>query len=299
MKLKRMQRQLGLLGGLLGIAWLLSGCTSTAMAGAGALSAMADAVAGNSLSKESQRRAVLQTDLRAYEDAQHPPHVESEAAYLAVVAQMQKQGLWFASLAHIDALESNWKASDRSKLLRADALRQTGNKEVSGILYRQLLGGQSAANALHGLGLLAAANGTFDEAIGHMQAAQKLAPTDALLLNDLGYALLHTQRAADAGLPLKQAAQLQPHNVRIQNNLALYLVLFAPPEEAVAWMNQSSMRADQRLRVLERAQAFNAPAAVTTVPIKALGAAAKPEERKDACAGCLIFEKQLISASPH
>lgn len=266
-----------------------AGC-STATVGAGAVGAMADAMASNSLSKESRLRAETQSSAQAFEEAQTPKFEESASSYLGVITQMQKEGLWFASLAHIDAMEKQWKVSDHSRLLRADALRQTGQQEHSAALYKHLLGSAYAARALHGLGLLAAAEGQFELAVSHFQAAQKQAPTDALLLNDLGYALLQTARGFDAGLPLKQAAQLQPKNVRIQSNLALYLVVFGSAEEALAWMNQTAMSKEQRLRVLERARTVHLPHAQVIEPANAQ---AEPEPSKSQCSGCLIFEKQL------
>lgn len=272
-------------------AMALSGC-STAAVGASAVGAMADAMASNSHAKSSMVRAQLQTDMQAFEDAQLPKYEESKPAYLRVITQMQKEGLWFASLAHIDALESQWKVSAHSRLLRADALRHTGNKDLSAALYRQLLDGQYASSAWHGLGLIAAADGNFDEAVTRFQMAQKKSPTNAQILNDLGFALLHTGRAAQAGLPLKQAAQLDAKNARIQSNLALYLVMFGSTEEALAWMNQSAMSKEQRVKVLERAQAFG------EAPIHAeesMNAVKLPQIPKAStrCSGCLIFEKKL------
>lgn len=283
--------------GLVGVVLSMSAC-STAAVGASAVGAVAEAVAGNSYSKESRRRAEMQSDLQSYEEAQTPQHVENEVAYLNVVEQMQKQGLWFASLAHIDALETRWAVSERSRLLRADALRQTGQKESSSVLYRQLLRSPSAARALHGLGLIAAADGQFDAAVSQMQAAQKIAPTDALLLNDLGYALLHTGRGVDAGMPLKQAAQLLPQNNRIQSNLALYLALFGSASEALAWMNQSGMGAEQRMRVLEQARTLSATAegVASSRPIQVLGAAPQAAV-VEVGRSPLIFEKQLTSTA--
>lgn len=280
--------------GLCSLVLLISGC-STAAVGASAVGAVVDAMSVSSNSKVSKQRAEMHSDMQAFEEAQLPQYEESQASYLSVVTQMQKEGLWFASLAHIDALEAQWQSSEHSRLLRADALRQTGNKEQSAVLYRQLLGGKFAARALHGLGLLAAADGKFDTAIAHLQAAQRKAPTDALLLNDLGYAMLHTERAMAAGLPLKQAAQLQPQNVRIQSNLALYLVVFGKPEEALAWMNQSAMSQDLRVRVLERAKTLGAVDTQVAVPVNVL----PPPESvpKGACSDCLIFEKKLVSTA--
>ena len=266
---------------------MVAGC-STAAVGASAVGA---AMAGNSLSKESRQRAEMQSNMQAFEDAQTPKYEESETAYLGVITQMQKEGLWFASLAHIDALESQWNTSEHSRLLRADALRQTGSQEVSAALYQQLQNGQYAARALHGLGLLAAAQGQFDLAVSQLRAAQKKAPIDALLLNDLGYALLQTAAGAEAGLPLKQAAQLQPNNVRIQSNLALYLVVFAKPEDALAWMNQSAMSKEQRLRVLDRAKTLGLPDVQAQMPSHMQVPPDTPTS--STCTGCLIFERQL------
>lgn len=235
------------LAALLCTSLLLSACST-------AVSAVADVMGTHTLATESRLRAEQQSDAQAFEERQTPNYTESEASYLRVIEQMQQEGLWYASLAHIDALENQWPASEQSKLLRADALRQTGNKTRSAALYQQLLQGRYAARAQHGLGLIAAAEGRFDSAVAHMQSAQKKAPTDALLLNDLGYALLHTPQAINAALPLKQAAQLQPKNVRIQSNLALYLVMFASAKEAWDWMEQSSMSLEQRMRVLDHAR---------------------------------------------
>ena len=279
------------MGVVMGGAVALGGCSTTA-AGASAAAAMAEVLSSNSTAKASRLRAEMQSEVQSFEEAQLPRYEESPTAYLGMIAQMQKKGLWFASLAHIDAWESQSKASDHSRLLRADALRHTGNLALSASLYRQLLDGKLADRAWHGLGLLAAAQGQFDVAVSHLQAAQKKSPTDALLLNDLGYALMHTARGAEAGLPLKQAAQLQPQNVRIQSNLALYLAVFGQPEDAVAWMQQTAMGPEQRMRVLERAQVLGAKEVAARIPVQVLSL---PETSRpqSGCTGCLIFEKQL------
>jgi Flp pilus assembly protein TadD len=282
----------------LGMALLSTGCT-TAAVGVGAASAMVQAAVGNSPAKESQRRADMQAEIQAQDDAKTPVNVESEWAYLNVVEQMQKKGLWFASLAHIDALEARWKPSIHSKLLRADALRNTSQAAASEVLYKQLLNSSVAPRALHGLGLLAASQGQFDAAVAHLQIAQKSLPTDSLLLNDLGYALLHTQRGSEAGLPLKKANQLDAKNVRIQSNLALYLVLFGQEKEALAWMAQTDMPKEQRLRILQQAQQLGLQAQVMPAPIQALGVVPVVQVDEPVNdASPLIFEKQLSLSAP-
>lgn len=276
------------------LSFTISGC-STATVGASAVGAVADAIATNAVAKSSRLRAEMQTEIQAFEEAQMPKYEETQSSYLQVITQMQKEGLWFASLAHIDAMESKWGVSEHSQILRADALRQTGNPAMSTDLYKQLLNGQFAARALHGLGLLAAAGGDFEAAVSHLQSAQKKAPTHALLLNDLGFAMLHTANAKGAGLPLKQAAQLEPTNTRIQTNLALYLVIFGSEQEAVAWMNQTAMSKEHRLRVLERAQALDAASNQQAQPSNAMVLPASTSA--SGCSGCLIFEKSIAVSS--
>lgn len=287
--------RLSVAGSFFALALLMTGC-STAAVGVGAVSAVADAVASNSHAKSSRLRAEMQTDMQAFEEAQLPKFEETQSSYLRVITQMQKEGMWFASLAHIDALESQWKVSEHSRLLRADALRHTGNAAMSSALYKQLLGGQFAARAWHGLGLLAAADGQFDLAVEHLQSAQKKSPTNALLLNDLGFALLHTTKGAHAALPLKQAAQLEPTNTRIQTNLALYLVMFGQTQEALAWMNQTAMTKEHRERVFATAQMLASEPAKAAQPINALALPDIP--KSSGCGGCLIFEKNLAVNLP-
>lgn len=281
---------------------VLLGCSSAATVGAGLAASMVEAGSSSSNIKEAQRKAQQQSDEQAYADAQMPSQEETEARYLQLVQQMQQQGLWFASLAHIDALESRWKVSDQSRILRADALRHVGRLQDSESLYKALLRSSQSARALHGLGLLAAGQGQFEQAIGYLEKAQKLQPTDALLLNDLGFALLHTPRSHMAEIPLKQAAQLAPQNLRIQSNVAVYLVLHGKPNEAQRWMGLNQMNEALRLGVFDSAQqiasrqhaaqAGEGRGELQPVP------ATISDVQQHMCASCLIFEKTLSSQAP-
>ncbi|MGN1055522.1 MAG: hypothetical protein ACI4QS_02275 [Comamonas sp.] len=290
-------RQFLVLGSVAVLAVLgMTGCSTAAM-GAGALGAVAEAVAVNSQGKELRRRAQEQSDISAYEDAQTPVHVESEGAYIALIERMQKQGMWFASLAHIDALENRWKPSEDSSILRADALRHAGNLQASTALYEQLLKGRQASRALHGLGLNAAAEQRYAQAVLHLQTAQKLNPTDPALLSDLGFALLHVPGALGAGLPLKQAAQLEPQNPRIQSNLAVYLVLHGESSEASRWMAAHQMTAQQREQVFATAQRIAALQVQPQDRAKVSAVAPLPVPPV-LCSQCLIFESRLWSKAP-
>ena len=230
------------------VAMGLPGCSTQV------LGSMAAAAMATSQTADSQARAAQQADADRADDASPALAQETERGYLQVVGEMQRKSLWYASLAHLDALEQRWGASDTSRLLRADALRQIGQFQDSERLYRTLQGSSQAARAAHGLGLLAAAQGQYSDAVVQLEAARKLAPTDALLLNDLGYALLHTAQARDARLPLMQAVQLQPAQRRILSNVAVYLLLFGQDQEAAHWMQQHQMDANLRQQVFRQAQ---------------------------------------------
>lgn len=210
-------------------------------------------------------------------------NINTQDTYLKLVDRMQQDGLWFASLAHLDALEQQWGRSAASTRLRADALRHTDQAEQSGDFYRQLMGTPLEAAGYRGLGLLAGARGDFAQAVQMLQQAQRRQPTDALLLSDLGYANLRAGRIAEARVPLMQALQLQPDSKQVQANVALYLEANRQPEQARALMETHGMPEPTRAAIREAARRIAAgtpfpaaaPAGASTTPITT--AAAVPD----------------------
>ncbi|RYZ08768.1 MAG: hypothetical protein EOO24_10190 [Comamonadaceae bacterium] len=183
--------------------------------------------------------------------------VDTAATYLQLVERMQWEGLWFASLAHIDALEQRWGPSPASIRLRADAQRQTGQSEAAREGYARLVGTPLEGAGHHGLGLLAGAQGDFALAVQRLRMAVQQSPADALLLSDLGYAQLRAGRIAEARLPLLQAMQLQPDELRIQVNVALYLQ--ASGQAAVAEQLMQERRMGPATRAAVRQVAAELP----------------------------------------
>jgi len=172
-------------------------------------------------------------------DAAATPNLENPATHAALVRQMQDKGMWYASLAHIDALEQRWGASDDSRLLRAEALRQTEQLDASARLYEQLTQSPLGAAGWRGLGLIAGTQGRYAEAVSHFEQARQASPTDGLLLSDLGFALIMAQRYDEARLPIMQAAQLLPKHPKVGSNLALYLLVQNRPEDARRFMDEA------------------------------------------------------------
>jgi len=197
---------------------------------------------------------------------------DSQATYVRLVEQMQREGLWFASLAHIDALEQRWGTSPDTQRARADALRNTGQLAQSEAFYRKLLGTPLEGAAYHGLGLVAGVRGDYAEAMDFLKRAQQRSPTDAVLLNDLGYASLRAGRFADARLPLMQAMQLQPENSQAQANLALYLEVTQQSDQASALMEARRMSPATRTAIREAARQLTSasPSAPVASPAPAV-----------------------------
>lgn len=230
--------------------------------------------------KESRYGAGVQAERAAAQAAAaKEPAPDTPGMYLALIDRMQRQGLYYASLAHIEAYEKQYGVTPDSTLLRADALRETGQREASARAYRALLATTLAARGYHGLGLLAGAAGDFHEASRQLTQAVALAPTDAATLSDLGYALLREGDVTDARVPLLQAAELDAHSVRIKSNVALLMLAQGRAKEARAWMDDQQFSVpvrsaihDDAAKVASAARTYRAGMAS---PHDALGLPAK------------------------
>ncbi|MGJ7528236.1 tetratricopeptide repeat protein [Variovorax sp. GB1P17] len=211
---------------------------------------------------EAQQRQAAEENVNTKASA----NIDTQPTYLRLVEQMQQEGLWFASLAHIDALEQRWGVSPESTRARAEALRHADQPAQSEAAYRRLLGTPLEASGYRGLGLLAGARGDYAEAVRMLKQAQQRNPTDALLLNDLGYASLRAGLVADARLPLMQALQLKPDNPQAQANLAMYLEMTQQHEEATALMNANKIPAATRVAIQNAARQLVASTPLQPAP---------------------------------
>src|SRR5690606_32585314 len=143
--------------------------------------------------------------------------------------------------------------------MRADALRMTGQEQASAAAYQALLGTSKAAEGWHGLGLLAAQGGDYEKAVENLAKAATLRPTDAKILNDLGYARLQAGDVAGARLPLGQAAELDPSNTKVLANLALLLLLDGKEAQAQEVMAQAGVTQAAKDEIHRQAVSLRAP----------------------------------------
>ncbi|HEV3104702.1 MAG TPA: pilus assembly protein [Trinickia sp.] len=189
----------------------------------------------------------------AQQSAQKDPVPDTPGMYLALIDRMQTQGLYYASLAHIDAYEKQYGASPDSTLLRAEALRATGQPEAGAAAYRALLATPLAARGCRGLGLIAGAAGNFGEAASQLARAAQLEPADASTLSDLGYARLREGDIDGARVPLMKASELDDGNSKILSNVALLLIAQGHGVQARALMDERNFAADVRTAIREDA----------------------------------------------
>ncbi|WKL13579.1 hypothetical protein QYQ99_14135 [Comamonas testosteroni] len=195
--------------------------------------------------------------------------VDTQDTYLSLVKQMQSKSLWYASIAHLDALDKQWGASSDSRLLRADALRQVGQLSAAIPIYQSLLGSAKDGAARYGLGRVAAEQGDFRSAAQQMEQARMSNPVDSRLLTDLGYAYLRAHDLNAARIPLMQAAQLNPEDAQANVNLSLFMMVSGQSAQAEEFMRQRKLDAQTQQLVKEQAGQWLRAASL---------AAAKPAE---------------------
>lgn len=201
--------------------------------------------------------ADAQKRVEAENAAQPAPDINNLATYLKVVGQLQQNEMWFASLAHIDALEQRWGVSPESNRLRADGLRNAGQPVESATYYQRLKGTPLESSGLHGLGLLAGSRGDFPLAVQLLEQARQLKPADPVLLGDLGYAHLRSGRINEARVPLMQAFQLKPDSKQAQVNLALYFEASGDLARAAGLMDSQRMSGAARAAIRNAARELN------------------------------------------
>lgn len=171
---------------------------------------------------------------------------DDKSVYMDLIRQMQQQGAYYASLAHIDAYRQRFGNTPELRRRQGDALRATGQLDAARVIYRSLLNGEQAAAAWHGLGLVEAQSGHATAADEALLKATELEPVNAAYLSDLGYARLCDGQTAAAKDPLAMAAELDPTNAKVVANLALWAMLTGDTTRADAIMQRGELPASSQ-----------------------------------------------------
>ena len=228
-------------------ALLLAGCAAKGPKGYGAAEQSTAAQAQQQMEKAAQLT-----------------QIDPQQTYLNLIRQMQQANQWYASLAHTQAFERQYGSQPQIRLMRADALRNTGQGPLAEQGYQALLAdadSSTVAGARRGLGLLYASQGQFPHAIAQLEMARQINPIDADVLSDLAYAQMLDGQTEASHLPVLQAAQLAPANARVQLNLALYLLA-----------SEQKTQASQLLQRLGQPAAKNVPALIDAHSMQTLQA---------------------------
>lgn len=97
-----------------------------------------------------------------------------------------------------------------------------GRTQEARMFYEQVLSEDpDHPEAHHRLGILADQSGDYERAEEHYHTALRGNPTDADVLNDLGYSYFLQGRAAESERYLSQAMQIDPRHPHVQENLSL------------------------------------------------------------------------------
>lgn len=175
-----------------------------------------------------------------------PSPRQDKTVYMDLIRQMQQQGAYYASLAHIDAFRQRFGDTPELRRRQGDALRATGQLDAARVIYRSLLNGEQSAAAWHGLGLVEAQMGNAPVADQALLKATQLEPVNASYLSDLGFARLCDGQLTGAKDPLAMAAELDPTNNKVIANLALWALLNGDSSRADDIMQRGSLSPDSR-----------------------------------------------------
>ena len=118
---------------------------------------------------------------------------------------------------------------------RAFALQQAGRLAEAEAAYVKVLGATpDDVTALVNAGAVAHARGDLVLAIGRLERAARLAPNNAIARNNLGLALIHAGRDADALASIDGALSVNRNFAAAHNNRGLALVRMGRRGEAIA-----------------------------------------------------------------
>ncbi|MCI0510312.1 Flp pilus assembly protein TadD [Chromohalobacter marismortui] len=144
---------------------------------------------------------------------------------ISLIRQMLNDGKPRAALAHLDdlALDTTRETLAEPRLLRGEALRETGKRDKADAVYATLTDTCLAADAWRGIARNHAARGQLGTALEAMQRAREARPIDAAIRNDLGYLYLLQGQPRRAEEEFLTALELSPGYARAARNLVMAL----------------------------------------------------------------------------
>ena len=194
-----------------------------------------------------------QTPPKTPEDAVRAANQQdTEEVHTELVRQMIAQRKFYAARAHLDALALEYGETPEILLLQADCMRHLGEVPQARAIYQALLDGPYGAEAAHGMGLLLAGD-HLDIALGYLERAVNLRPTQATTRNDLGYAMILAGQYDNAFRQLATAMELAPVDQRAPRNMILLHYVVGNREQADSLADDNGVPEAERARLQEQA----------------------------------------------
>jgi Flp pilus assembly protein TadD len=183
------------------------------------------------------------------EEAAMRERPEQPRIHADLIRSMLAQGQNYAALAHIEELQRSGKSNrDELASLRAFALYKLDLIPEAQRAYTALLDTAYAAQAHHGLGLIASRS-DLRTAVRHFNSAVQLRPTDAGIRNDLGYTLMLAGRLTEARHHLATAMELAADGVQAKTNLVMSFLLEGETKRAQALARNFGIDAAQMQQI--------------------------------------------------
>lgn len=168
---------------------------------------------------------------------------------LDLVRQQMDAGKYHSALAYLDTLDNQ----PETLLLRARAQRSIGASDAAWTSYGALLNTCLRAYGEQGLGIIAADRRDLDQSLAHLREARQLAPTDAQIRNDYGFALLAFGDLDAALNELQTAVELESDTGLAARNLVLTLFVAQRADEAWAVAGEHAIGQNETAALARRA----------------------------------------------
>ena len=158
----------------------------------------------------------------------------TRALYLQLIRQVRADGRPRAAIAYLDDFDRQYPNDLDARLLRVDGLLDLGQADQAEAVLATLTRFGPGAGLSAARGHVLAARGEWARAVPYYREAAAANPTEPLLRNALGYALLRMRNIAGAVEQFRAAADIAPGDEVIRNNLALALTIEGSKAQADA-----------------------------------------------------------------
>lgn len=179
---------------------------------------------------------------------------QEKAIHLGLVKKMIDQNNGYAALAHLDSYDKKWGADLKSRLLRADALRKTGQYDQAEQAYQSLLGsGDDQGQVWYGLGKISIEKGKLNAAEVRLEKAVQIDPLKIDAYTDLGLVYLLDGKKDLSYNALMKASELSNQDPKILANLALWGLVFNDLDMSMDIANRLQWSDSTRNKVMAQA----------------------------------------------